>query len=105
MLDTLVVAGSHTEPNDTATSHHEDWFVERAIALQEDRIYKPGAILNNTPVVRDYLRLKLMPEPKEVVVAVFLDNQYRVLVCEPCSRARSIRRRSIRAWSCNGPWS
>ncbi len=82
MPTTLSLVGSQTEPNDTSALQHDDLIIEQAITILEDRVFKPGPVLNSTTAVRDYLRLKLMPEPNEIVVAVFLNSQYRVLSYE-----------------------
>lgn len=82
MLTTLSLVGSQTEPNGTPVIQHDDWIIEQAITILEDRIFKAGPILSSTTAVRDYLRLKLMPEPNELVVAVFLNSQYRALSYE-----------------------
>lgn len=82
MPTTLSLVGSKTEPNGIPALQHDDWIIEQAITILEDRVFKAGPILNSTMAVRDYLRLKLMPEPNELVVAIFLNNQYRVLSYE-----------------------
>lgn len=82
MLDTLAAAGSHNELRGAPTAKHDDWIIQQAITILEDRVFNAGPMLSNTTAVRDYLRLKLMPEPNEVVVAIFLNGQNRVLACE-----------------------
>lgn len=82
MFDTLEAAGSYSELRGTPTAQHDDWIIERAISILEDRIFNAGPMLSNTTAVRDYLRLTLMPEPNEVFVAIFLNCRNRVLACE-----------------------
>lgn len=82
MLDTLAAARSHTEPNGTLSAQHDDWIIEQAITILEARVFRAGPLLNNTTALRDYLRLKLMAEPNEVFVAIFLNSQHLVLACE-----------------------
>jgi hypothetical protein len=56
--------------------------------------------------VRDYLRLKLVAEPNEVFVVVFMDSLHQVLwPTSRCSEARSIRPRCTRVSSCSVLWS
>src|SRR3546814_8974216 len=53
------------------------------MALLEPGRFKSCPTLGGPNVVRDYLRLKLMAEPNEVFVVVFLNSQHQVLACEP----------------------
>lgn len=48
--------------------------------------FKAGPRLDWPADVRDYLRLKLVDEPNEVFVVVFMDNLHQVLACEPMFR-------------------
>lgn len=83
MLDTLATAArSRREPNGTLYEQHDDQIVEQAITILEARVFKGGPLVNNTTALRDYLRLKLMAEPNEVFVAIFLNSQHFVLACE-----------------------
>ena len=52
-------------------------------ALEED--LKPGVNLNSPKAVRDFLRLTLLRQDKEVFLGIFLDAQNRVLATEPLS--------------------
>jgi DNA repair protein RadC len=52
-------------------------------ALEED--LKPGVNLNSPKAVRDFLRLTLLRQDKEVFLGIFLDAQNRVLAAEPLS--------------------
>jgi len=51
---------------------YENRIIAQAIELLERRLFNDGPLLLNPEAVSDYLRLKLMPEPSEVFVAVFL---------------------------------
>lgn len=66
----------------TDVAQHEDWIIQQAIVLLEQRIFKAGPALDRPDAVRDYLRLKLIPEPNEVFAAVFLDSHNGVLAYE-----------------------
>lgn len=78
-----VISDSHPESLTLIASQHEDWIISQAITLLEQRIFKPGLMLNSPSAVRDYLHLKLVGEPNEVFAVVFLDTQHKVLAYEP----------------------
>jgi DNA repair protein RadC len=78
-----VISDSHPESLTLIASQHEDWIISQAITLLEQRIFKPGPMLNSPAAVRDYLHLKLVGEPNEVFAVVFLDTQHKVLAYEP----------------------
>lgn len=59
------------------------WIVHRAIEILDDQVIKHGPKLRNPQDVKDYLRLKLIREQREVFAVVFLDAQQRVLAYEP----------------------
>ncbi len=67
---------------DANSAQHEDWIIQQAIALLEQRIFKAGPLLDNPKVVRNYLRLQLIPEPNEVFAVLFLDNRHQLLAYE-----------------------
>lgn len=79
----FVVNDSCLESLSAVASQHEDWIIQQAIVLLERRIFKAGPCLIRPAAVRDYLRLKLVAEPNEIVAAVFLDNVHQVLAYEP----------------------
>ncbi|WP_418648293.1 RadC family protein [Thauera butanivorans] len=72
-------AGSNIHP----ISPSDDWIIRQAIALLENRLFKTGPALGSPAEVRDYLRLKLMAEPREVFAVVFLNAHHQVIACEP----------------------
>ena len=78
-----VIADSRPESLTLIAAQHEDWIIQQAINLLENRVFKAGPSLSSPAAVRDYLRLKLVAEPNEVFAAVFLDNQHQVLADEP----------------------
>lgn len=83
MFPTPNVADSGAQLNIDLTEQQDDRIIQQAIALLEHRVFKAGPTLDSPKAVRDYLRLKLMAEPNEVFVVVFLNSQHQVLACEP----------------------
>ena len=79
----FAVADSRPESLTLIAAQHEDWIIQLAINLLEERIFKAGPSLSSPAAVRDYLRLKLVVEPNEVFAVVFLDSQHQVLAYEP----------------------
>ncbi|MGQ5299278.1 MULTISPECIES: RadC family protein [Gammaproteobacteria] len=82
----FAVNNSCVESLSVVAAQHEDWIIQQAIALLEQRVFKAGPSLDQPADVRDYLRLKLVDEPNEVFVVVFMDNLHQVLACEPMFR-------------------
>ncbi|MDO9597459.1 MAG: DNA repair protein RadC [Azoarcus sp.] len=78
-----VIADSRPESLTFLAAQHEDWIIQQAIALLEERVFKAGPLLGSPAAVRDYLRMKLVVEPNEVFAVVFLDSQHQVLAYEP----------------------
>jgi DNA repair protein RadC len=58
--------------------------IELARRALEEQI-KPGVNLSSPKAVRDYLRLSLLRQDKEVFLGIFLDAQNRVLITEELS--------------------
>lgn len=82
----LVANDSCVESLSPVASQHDDWLIQRAIALLEQRVFKAGPRLDQPPAVKDYLRLKLVAEPNEVFAVVFLNCLHEVLAYEPMFR-------------------
>jgi DNA repair protein RadC len=61
----------------------EDQLVQEAIIALEKRLFKRGPCLESPQTVREYLRLKLARETREVFSALFLDSRHRVIAYEP----------------------
>ncbi|NMG56881.1 RadC family protein [Aromatoleum aromaticum] len=78
-----VIADSRPELLTLIAAQHEDWIIQQAITLLENRVFKAGPLLGSPAAVRDYLRMKLVVEPNEVFAVVFLDSQHQVLAYEP----------------------
>ena len=79
----LVIADSRPESLTLIAAQHEDWIIQQAITLLENRVFKAGPALGSPAAVRDYLHLKLVAEPNEVFAVVFLNSQHQVLAYEP----------------------
>ncbi|CAM5782243.1 DNA repair protein RadC [Pseudomonadota] [Castellaniella caeni] len=82
----FAVNDSCVESLSVVAAQHEDWIIQQAIALLEMRVFKAGPRLDRPAAVRDYLRLKLVAEPNEVFVVVFMDSLHQVLAYEPMFR-------------------
>jgi len=62
----LAIADSRPESLTLIAAQHEDWIIQQAITLLENRVFKAGPALGSPAAVRDYLRLKLVAEPNEI---------------------------------------
>ncbi len=65
--------------NSTTPQTREDRTIYRALMLLEKRLRAPGDALSSPQQVRDYLRLLLGGEEREVFTVLFLDAQNRVI--------------------------
>lgn len=63
-------------------SDTEKKVIRLAMAILEQHLREPGATLEAPKSVRDFLRLRLAGELREVFVAIFLDAQHRVIAVE-----------------------
>lgn len=79
----VVINDSCLESLSDISVQNENWFVQQAIALLERRVFKAGPRLERPAAVRDYLRLKLVAEPNEIFVVVFMNSMHDVLAVEP----------------------
>ena len=79
----FVVNDSCLESLSDISVQNEDWIVQQAIVLLERRVFKAGPRLERPAAVRDYLRLKLVAEPNEIFVVVFMNSMHDVLAVEP----------------------
>ncbi|WP_312451463.1 RadC family protein [Stutzerimonas nitrititolerans] len=79
----VVINDSCLEPLSDISVQNEDWIVQQAIVLLERRVFKAGPRLERPAAVRDYLRLKLVAEPNEIFVVVFMNSMHDVLAVEP----------------------
>lgn len=79
----VVINDSCLESLSDISVQNEDWIVQQAIVLLERRVFKAGPRLERPAAVRDYLRLKLVAEPNEIFVVVFMNSMHDVLTVEP----------------------
>ena len=79
----VVINDSRLESLSDISVQNEDWIVQQAIVLLERRVFKAGPRLERPAAVRDYLRLKLVAEPNEIFVVVFMNSMHDVLAVEP----------------------
>ncbi|MBW6235001.1 RadC family protein [Pseudomonas aeruginosa] len=79
----VVINDSCLESLSDISIQNEDWNVQQAIVLLERRVFKAGPRLERPAAVRDYLRLKLVAEPNEIFVVVFMNSMHAVLAVEP----------------------
>ncbi|TRO24314.1 DNA repair protein RadC [Ectopseudomonas mendocina] len=86
MLTSLACIDSLAKSCPSSVLDHENRIIAQAIELLERRLFANGPQLQNPEAVSDYLRLKLMPEPSEVFVAVFLSSKHQVIACETLFR-------------------
>lgn len=78
-----IVNNSCPESLTLIATQYEEWIIQQALILLEQRFFKGGPVLLKPGAVRDYLRLKLVPELNEVFAVVFLNSRYEVLAYEP----------------------
>ena len=78
----VVINDSCLESLSDISVQNEDWIVQQAIVLLERRVFKAGPRLERPAAVRDYLRLKLVAEPNEIFVVVFMNSMHDVLAVE-----------------------
>lgn len=74
--------------------------IQRALALLEQHLRKPGESFTAPLMVRDWLCLQMARLEREVFMVLYLDNQHRLLAHEaPCLVAASPAPRCIRVKS------
>lgn len=86
MLTSLARLDAPAEPGSSSVLAYENRIIAQAIAILERRLFVDGPQMSDPQVTSDYLRLKLMPEPSEVFVAVFLNAKHQVIACETLFR-------------------
>ncbi|MNQ77173.1 hypothetical protein D3C85_920320 [compost metagenome] len=86
MLTSLARLDAPAEPCPASVLEYENRIIAQAIGLLERRLFVDGPQMSDPQVTSDYLRLKLMPEPSEVFVAVFLNSKHQVIACETLFR-------------------
>ncbi|MIE72120.1 DNA repair protein RadC [Salmonella enterica subsp. diarizonae] len=56
--------------------------IHRALTLLDNHLREPGTAFTGTQAVRDWLRLQLATLEREEFIALFLDNQHRLIAHE-----------------------
>ncbi|TBL65019.1 RadC family protein [Hafnia alvei] len=56
--------------------------IRKALTLLERQLREPGASFTSTTAARDWLRLQLATSEREEFMALFLDNQHRLIASE-----------------------
>ncbi len=74
-----VSASPHLKP---ALSPYARQTLRRAMNLLERQLREPGAAFTSASATRDWLRLQLAGEEREVFMVLFLDNQNRLIAYE-----------------------
>ena len=61
---------------------HEQHIITQAIGLLERQLQARTVVLTQSDAVRNYLRLQLERQERELFMAMYLDNQHRLIACE-----------------------
>lgn len=77
------VSEARPEAHSLFDAQYEDWIIHQAVQLLERRVFSTEPVLTNANAVRDFLRLKLVPEPNEVFAVIFLNAHHQVIAYEP----------------------
>ena len=56
--------------------------IKRALTLLENHLIEPGVAFTSTPFSRDWIRLQLAGQERELFMVLLLDNQNRLLAHE-----------------------
>lgn len=56
--------------------------IKRALMLLENHLSEPGVVFTSTPFSRDWIRLQLASQERELFMVLLLDNQNRLLAHE-----------------------
>lgn len=71
-----------TLPPSITLSPYAQQTIRRAISLLEKQLREPGVPFLSTRATRDWLRLHLAGQEREVFMALYLDNQHRLITHE-----------------------
>lgn len=80
------VCQTGSEPFNSPDPVYENWIIARAIEIAEQRLFSTGASMKDPDIAMEFLRVKLLLERNEVFVALFLDNQHRIIAYEELFR-------------------
>lgn len=83
MIPSPAVADVGPAFTDASLTSHENTLIQQALSVLEQRLFQRGPCLANPSDVRDYLRMRLAPQDREVFAVLYLDNRHRVLAFEP----------------------
>lgn len=72
----------HTIESTSAIRAREDEIIAEAKVILDQRLFTRGRGLHSPDDVRDYLKLKLAPEPNEVFAIILVDTRHRVIAFE-----------------------
>lgn len=72
--------------NQDCPRYREDQLIQEAISILEQRIFNADPCIDNPKVIKDYLRLKLTNEAREIFSCVFLNSKHQVIAYEPLFR-------------------
>lgn len=61
---------------------HEQHIITQAIGLLERQLQVRTVVLTQSDAVRNYLRLQLERQERELFMAMYLDSQHRLIACE-----------------------
>lgn len=61
---------------------HEQHIITQAIGLLERQLQARTVVLTQSDAVRNYLRLQLERQERELFMAMYLDSQHRLIACE-----------------------
>lgn len=83
MIPSPSVADAPLASTETLLIARENKLIQRALAVLEQRLFQRGPCLANPSDVRNYLRMQLAPQDREVFAVLYLDNRHRILAFEP----------------------
>ena len=86
MLTSLSRIDSLANSCPSSVLDHENHIIAQAMELLERRLFANGPRLLDIEAATAYLRIKLMQEPSEVFVAIFLSSRHQVIACETLFR-------------------
>lgn len=86
MFQAIHVPSRRRHTSEEARNFAEDAVLREAAGILLRRLGRPGDAVSNPQAVRDYLRVLLSDQGREVFVVVLLDAQHRVIATEELFR-------------------
>lgn len=83
MIPSPAVADASAASTDALRISRENKLIQRALAVLERRLFQRGPCVSNPSDIRNYLRVRLAPQDREVFALLYLDNRHRVMAFEP----------------------